>query len=106
MELWKKRHFAQRGMLKFTYKGCFLTLKKGYGKFLDWKSKQCAHALVPPLYMEVLFFEENQNPNFWWNFKVSWTNCLLADFRSFGQFWADFVALAMADSVPKLLLKS
>jgi hypothetical protein len=31
----KKRHFAQRGMLKFTYKGRSLTLKKAYGKFLD-----------------------------------------------------------------------
>jgi hypothetical protein len=30
MESWKKRHFAQRDMLKFTYKGHFLTLKKAY----------------------------------------------------------------------------
>jgi hypothetical protein len=35
MEPWKKCHFAQRGMLKFMYKGRFLTLKKAYGKFLD-----------------------------------------------------------------------
>jgi hypothetical protein len=66
----KKHHFAQRGMLKFTYKGHFLTLKKAYGKFLDSKSKWCA--LVPPLHMEVFFFfEKYQKLNFWWNFKVS-----------------------------------
>jgi hypothetical protein len=32
--------------------------------------------------------------------------CLWADFGSFGQFWADFAALAMADNMPKLRLKS
>jgi hypothetical protein len=84
MEPWKKHHFTQRSMLKFTYKGRFLTLRKAYGKFLDWKSKQCAHALVPLLHMEV-FCEKNQNLYFWWNFKVSWTNCLWVDFGSFGQ---------------------
>jgi hypothetical protein len=57
MEPWQKHHnFAQRGMLKFIYKGRFLTIKKAYEKFLDWKSKQWAHALVPPLHMEVFFF--------------------------------------------------
>jgi hypothetical protein len=32
--------------------------------------------------------------------------CLWADFGSFGQFWADFVGLAVADSMPKVWLKS
>jgi hypothetical protein len=31
---------------------------------------------------------------------------LWANFGSFGQFWADFAALAAADSMPELLLKS
>jgi hypothetical protein len=86
MEPWEKHHFVQRGMLKFTYKDCFRTMKKAYGKFLYWKSKRCAHALVPPLHIEAFVFEKNQNLNFWWNFKVSWTNCLWANFGSFGQF--------------------
>jgi hypothetical protein len=30
----------------------------------------------------------------------------LADFGSFGQFWAEFAALTVADSMPKLGLKS
>jgi hypothetical protein len=59
MELWEKHHFAQRDMLKFTYKGHFLTLRKAYGKFLYWKSKWCAHALIFPLYME-FFFEKTK----------------------------------------------
>jgi hypothetical protein len=31
---------------------------------------------------------------------------LWADFGNFGQFWAEFAALAVADSMPKLGLKS
>jgi succinate-acetate transporter protein len=31
---------------------------------------------------------------------------ILANFGSFGQFWAEFAAMAMADSMPKLWLKS
>jgi hypothetical protein len=31
---------------------------------------------------------------------------ILANFGSFGQFWADFPALTMADSMPQLALKS
>jgi hypothetical protein len=32
--------------------------------------------------------------------------CLWADFGKFGQFWADFATLAVADSMPKDHLKS
>jgi hypothetical protein len=32
--------------------------------------------------------------------------CLWANFGRFWQFWADFAALAVADSMPKLQLKS
>jgi hypothetical protein len=31
---------------------------------------------------------------------------ILANFGSFGQIWVDFASLAMADSMPKLRLKS
>jgi hypothetical protein len=31
----QKKYFLQRGMLKFTYKGSFLTIKIAYEKFLD-----------------------------------------------------------------------
>jgi hypothetical protein len=31
----QKKYFPQRGMLKFTYKGRFLTTKIAYEKFLD-----------------------------------------------------------------------
>jgi hypothetical protein len=46
---WENLQFSQGGMLKFIYKGWFLTIKIAYEKFLDWKSKQCKHALVPLL---------------------------------------------------------
>jgi hypothetical protein len=32
--------------------------------------------------------------------------CLWANFSKFWQFWADFAALALADSMPKVQLKS
>jgi hypothetical protein len=37
--LWRvaKKLFPQRGMLKFTNKGRFLTIKIAYEKFLDWQ---------------------------------------------------------------------
>jgi hypothetical protein len=31
----QKNYFPQRGMLKFTYKGCFWIIKIAYEKFLD-----------------------------------------------------------------------
>jgi hypothetical protein len=81
--LWARRAYKQP-WLKLTYKGFFLTLKKAYRKFLYWKSKHCAHALVPLLHIEVFVLEKNQNLNFCWNFKVPWTNCFWTDFSNFG----------------------
>jgi hypothetical protein len=40
------------------------------------------------------------------HFKIPQANCLWANFGTFWQFWADFSALATADSMPKLRLKS
>jgi hypothetical protein len=56
VEHWEKNHFLQGGMLKFTYKGRFLTIKIAYEKFLDWKSKGWKHALVPLLHVEIFIF--------------------------------------------------
>jgi hypothetical protein len=53
------------------YKGHFLTIKIAYEKFLDWKSEQWKHALVPLLHVEIFIFEKHQNLDFWWYFKVS-----------------------------------
>jgi hypothetical protein len=80
MEPWKKCHFAQRGMLKFTYKGHFLTIKIAYGKFLNWKSKWWKHFLVPPLYVEILFLRNTKILSFGGiqSFVLGW----------FWQFWA------------------
>jgi hypothetical protein len=37
VEPWENHQFPQGGMLKFSYKGRFLTIKIAYEKFLDWK---------------------------------------------------------------------
>jgi hypothetical protein len=54
----RKSSISTRSMLKFTYKGRFLTIKIAYGKFLNKKSEQWKHALVPLLYIVIFIFEE------------------------------------------------
>jgi hypothetical protein len=44
VEGFQKHYFPQRGTLKFTYKGRFLTIKVAYEIFLDWKSEICSSA--------------------------------------------------------------
>jgi hypothetical protein len=58
VEPWENHQFPQGGMLKFTYKGRFLTIKIAYEKFLDWKSEWWYHALLPPLHVEIFIFEK------------------------------------------------
>jgi hypothetical protein len=57
---------------------------------------------VPPLYVKNLFLKKTKISIFGGISKF----CLWADFGKFGQFWADFATLAVADSMPKDHLKS
>jgi hypothetical protein len=59
VEPWENHQFAQGGVLKFTYKGRFLTIKIAYEKFLDWKCKWWKHALVLLLHIETFIFEKH-----------------------------------------------
>jgi hypothetical protein len=52
---------------------------------------------VPPLYIEIFIFEKHLD--FWWNFEVS-------SLDRFWQFWAEFAALRVAESLPEVWLKS
>jgi hypothetical protein len=47
------------GVLKFTYKGHFLTIKIEYEKFFDWKSEWWKYALVPLLHKQVFIYKEH-----------------------------------------------
>jgi hypothetical protein len=71
MELWEIHQFPQGGMLKFTYKGRFFTIKIAYEKLLDWKFKWRKHALVPLLHVDFFCF---------WKILNSW---FLVVFQSF-----------------------
>jgi hypothetical protein len=82
-------------MLKFTYKGCFLTIKIAYEKFLDWKSQHWKHALVPLLHTQVFILRNTKILIF----------SGISKFRLWA-FWADFVVLGVADSMPKGHLES
>jgi hypothetical protein len=85
VEHWEKNHFPQGGMLKFTYKGHFLTTKIAYEKFLDWKSKRWKHALVPPLHIQIFIFEKLLKSRFLVEFQSFIIGQILANFGSFGQ---------------------
>jgi hypothetical protein len=56
VEPWENHRFPQGGMLKFTYKGFFFTMKIAHEKFLDWKSEWWKYALVPQ-YVEIFFWK-------------------------------------------------
>jgi hypothetical protein len=58
-EHWEKNHFPQGVMLKFTYKGRFLTIKKTYKKLLYWKSKWWTHTFLLPLHIEIFISEKH-----------------------------------------------
>jgi hypothetical protein len=81
VEPWENHQFPQGGVLKFAYKGHFLTIKIGYETFLDWKSKWLKHALLSLPCIEYFISEKHINLGLGWNFKV----LLLS---RFGQFWA------------------
>jgi hypothetical protein len=72
------------GMLKFTYKGRFLTIKIAYTKVFEWESERWEHVVVPFLYVEIFIFEKYWNLDCWWNFKAS----SLTRFWQFRQFRA------------------
>jgi hypothetical protein len=57
---------------------------------------------VPPLHVQFFFLKNTKISIFGGISKFH----LRADFGKLGQFWADFAALTMADSMPQLGLKS
>jgi hypothetical protein len=61
---------------------------------------------VPPLHVEKQKFEEKKKSRFLVEFQSFVFGQILANFGSFGQFWAEFAAMAVADSMPELWLKS
>jgi hypothetical protein len=106
VEPWENHQFPQGGMLKFTYKGHFLTIEIVYEKFLVWKSKQWKHVLVPLLHVQFLFIFKTLKSQFLVVFQSFIFGQILANFGTFGQIWANFATLTMVDSMPKLRLKS
>jgi hypothetical protein len=110
VEPWGNHQFPQGGMLKFTYKRPFFDNKNRIWKILGLKIqtvKTCPSAS-----------STHRNFNFWKTLKISIFGGILkflklivfgqilANFGSLGQFWADCSALAVADSMSKLRLKS
>jgi hypothetical protein len=106
VEPWEYHQFPQGGMLKFTYKGRLLTIKIAYETLLDWKSKRWKHALVPALYIEIFVSDKSLRSRFLVEFQSSIFWQILANLGSFGQLWAVFAALTVANSMPQRGLNS
>jgi hypothetical protein len=90
-------------MLKFTYKGHFLTIKKAYNKLLYWKFKWWEHAfcasstyrIYKNIYIKIPIFGGIST-----FLKLIVIGQILTEFDSFGLFRANSAATAMADSIP------
>jgi hypothetical protein len=86
----RKKSFCTKGYAEIHIQRPFFDIEKDIWKILVLKIQiVCTCFGVPSTH-------GNQNLNFWWNFKVSWTNYL----------WADFASLAVVGSMPELWLKS
>jgi hypothetical protein len=55
---------------------------------------------VPLLHIEIFIFGKYSKSRFLAEFQSFIFGQILANLGSFGQFWADFAALTMADSMP------
>jgi hypothetical protein len=96
----RKKSFSARGYDK----GRFLTIKIAYEKLLDIQTMEtCSSA---PSTRRNFYFRKILKSRFLAKFQSFIFGQILANFGSFGQFWADFAALTMADSMPQLGLKS
>jgi hypothetical protein len=62
IELWGKHHFAQRGMLKFTYKGRFLTIKRHMRNYCNENPN--GNSLVPLLRLGIFLKKNTKILNF------------------------------------------
>jgi hypothetical protein len=104
VEHWEKNYFPQGGMLKFTYKGRFLTIKKVYKKLLYWKPKRWKYALVRPLYIGFIYFLKKTKILIFGGIskflKLIVFGQILTKFGCFRLFWADSVAMAVANTMP------
>jgi hypothetical protein len=81
----KKTSFCTKVYAEIHMQRPFFDIEKGIWKILRLKIQtMCSCFGAPSFTHGIFFFEKNQNLNFWWDFKVSWTNCPWADF---GRFW-------------------
>jgi hypothetical protein len=69
----EKCHFAQIGMLKFTYKDSFKTKKKNIGEILVMKIQMIGTCFNSSS-THGFFYRKTKISNFWWYLKVSQCN--------------------------------
>jgi hypothetical protein len=85
VEGYQKYYFPQRGMLKFTYKGRFLTIKIAYQKILGLKIRTVETYSRPSSTRRNFYFSKTLKSRFFVEFQSFFFGQILAILGSFGQ---------------------
>jgi hypothetical protein len=94
-ETLRKTLFCTKGHAEIYIQRPFLNNKISIGEIFWLKIQMVYSCFGAPSTHRIFYFlfEKYQNLNFWWNFKVSWTTCVWANFGNFRQFWVDFLCI-------------
>ena len=72
----RKTSFCTKGYAEIHIQRPFFDIENDIWKILRLKIQTVYSCFGAPSTHESYFFWRNQNLKFWWNFKVSWNNCL------------------------------
>jgi hypothetical protein len=102
----RKKSFSARGYAEIHIQRPFFDNKNSIWKFLGLKIQTKETCSSTPSTHRNIFFWKILNYQFLAEFQSFIFGQILANFGNFGQFWADFAALTVANSMPQHGLKS
>jgi hypothetical protein len=102
----RKKSFSARGYAEIHIQWPILDNKNSIWKFLGLKIRTVETCSSASSTRNFFYFWKILKSRFLVEFQSFIFGQILANLGSFGQFWADFAALIVADSMPQLGLKS
>jgi hypothetical protein len=102
----RKKSFSARGYAEIHIQRPYFDNTKDIWKILRLKIQMVETCSSAPSMCGNFYFGKILKYRFLAEFQSFIFGQILANFGSFGQFWADFAALTVADSMPQLGLKS
>jgi hypothetical protein len=94
----RKVNFPQGGMLKFTYKGCFLTIER-HTKDYCIENPNGEHMLWCVFYIQDFLFLKKIKISIFGGITKFLKLIVFGKFGSFGQFWADSTTMVNTELV-------